>query len=156
MTAIASPIAPETQRGEAVPPPGRYCVLEAPVERGDGRGRTMGFPTANMHLDTSLVPAFGIYAVRVTILQTAGRPTRHGGVASLGVRPMYRSSAPLMETHIFDFDGDLYGKTLSVELIAWLRPEQEFSDLAALIAQIDADTAAARAILQKTPDAHLT
>ena len=92
---------------------GRWWAVEARVEHGDGRGRTMGFPTANMHLGHCLAPAFGVYAVRVTILDNdeAGR-SRHDGVANFGIRPMYQTKVPLMEAHLFDFDGDLYGKHL--------------------------------------------
>ncbi len=128
---------------------GRYWSVEAPVEHGDARGRTMGFPTANMHLDAIDFLAFGIYAVRVSIREDGKVVGRHDGVANFGVRPMYRTAKPLMEAHLFDFSGDLYGKTLSVELVAWLRPEAVFSTLEALIVQIAADAAEARTILAK-------
>jgi len=74
-------------------------------------------------------------------------------VANFGVRPMYQVNVPLLETHLFDFDGDLYGKYLSVELIQYIRPEAKFSGLDALIAQIGADARAARKILANTPGA---
>lgn len=130
---------------------GRYWSVQAPVEHGDARGRTMGFPTANMHLDDIDFLAFGIYAVRVSILEAGRAASRHGGVANFGIRPMYRTARPLMEAHLFDFSGDLYGKILSVELVAWLRPEAKFSGLDALIAQIAADARQARAILADIP-----
>ena len=85
----------------------------------------MGFPTANMHLGHCLAPAFGVYAVRVTILENDKPVGRHDGVANFGIRPMYQIEVPLMEAHLFDFDGDLYGKHLSVELIAYIRPGGE-------------------------------
>ena len=129
---------------------GHFWAIEARVEHGDARGRTMGFPTANMHLGHCLAPAFGVYAVRVNILEGDRAVSRHDGVANFGVRPMYQVEVPLMETHLFDFDGDLYGKYLSVELIRYIRPEAKFPDLAALIAQIGADAAKAREILAKT------
>ena len=129
---------------------GRPWAIEARVEHGDARGRTMGFPTANMHLGHCLAPAFGVYAVRVNILEGDRAVARHDGVANFGVRPMYQVEVPLMETHLFDFDGDLYGKYLSVELIAYIRPEAKFPSLDALIAQIGADAAKAREILAKT------
>ncbi len=129
---------------------GHFWAIEARVEHGDARGRTMGFPTANMHLGHCLAPAFGVYAVRVNILEGDRAVSRHDGVANFGVRPMYQVEVPLMETHLFDFDGDLYGKYLSVELIRYIRPEAKFPDLAALIAQIGADAARAREILAKT------
>jgi riboflavin kinase/FMN adenylyltransferase len=130
---------------------GRWWAVEARVEHGDARGRTMGFPTANMHLGHCLAPAFGVYAVRVTIMENDKPSGRHDGVANFGIRPMYECKVPLMEAHLFDFDGDLYGKHLSVELIEYLRPEQKFADLNALIAQIGRDAATARAILARTP-----
>ena len=130
---------------------GRPWAIEARVEHGDARGRTMGFPTANMHLGHCLAPAFGVYAVRVNILEGDRAVARHDGVANFGVRPMYQVEVPLMETHLFDFDGDLYGKYLSVELIRYIRPEAKFAGLPELIAQIGADAAKAREILAKTP-----
>ncbi|HEX4118893.1 MAG TPA: bifunctional riboflavin kinase/FAD synthetase [Rhizomicrobium sp.] len=130
---------------------GRFWAIEARVEHGDGRGRTMGFPTANMHLGHCLAPAFGVYAVRVTITENEKPIGRHDGVANFGIRPMYQTPVPLMEAHLFDFDGDLYGKHLAVELIAYLRPEAKFADLDALIAQIAADAQKARKILAQTP-----
>jgi riboflavin kinase/FMN adenylyltransferase len=129
---------------------GHPWTVEARVEHGDARGRTMGFPTANMHLGHCLAPAFGVYAVRVNILEGDRAVSRHDGVANFGIRPMYQVNVPLLETHLFDFDGDLYGKYLSVELIQYIRPEAKFSDLDALIAQIRADAAKAREILAKT------
>jgi riboflavin kinase/FMN adenylyltransferase len=135
---------------------GRWWEIEARVEHGDARGRQMGFPTANMHLNHCLAPAFGVYAVMVSILDNAkdlehAVVQRHAGVANFGIRPMYRTRVPLLETHLFDFDGDLYGTYLSVELVRWLRPEAKFPDLDALIAQIAADAAQARAILADIP-----
>jgi riboflavin kinase/FMN adenylyltransferase len=132
---------------------GRWWAVEARVEHGDARGRQMGFPTANMHLGHCLAPAFGVYAVRVTILENERPVGRHDGVANFGIRPMYQIDVPLMEAHLFDFDDDLYGKHLSVELIAYIRPEAKFASLAALIAQIGADAATARKILTHTPQA---
>jgi riboflavin kinase/FMN adenylyltransferase len=129
---------------------GHPWAVEARVEHGDARGRDMGFPTANMHLGHCLAPAFGVYAVRVNILEGDRAVARHDGVANFGIRPMYQVNVPLMETHLFDFDGDLYGKYLSVELVAYIRPEAKFPSLDALIVQIAADAAKAREILAKT------
>ena len=130
---------------------GHPWTIEARVEHGDARGRTMGFPTANMHLHLCLAPAYGVYAVRVAILEGDHAVARHDGVANFGIRPMYQVNVPLLETHLFDFDGDLYGKYLSVEMIRYIRPEAKFPSLADLIAQIGADAARARAILAETP-----
>jgi len=129
---------------------GHPWAVEARVEHGDARGRTLGFPTANMHLGHCLAPAFGVYAVRVNILEGDRAVARHDGVANFGVRPMYQVEVPLMETHLFDFDGDLYGKYLSVELIRYIRPEAKFAGLPELIDQIGTDAAKAREILAKT------
>jgi len=128
---------------------GHAWAVEARVEHGDARGRKMGFPTANMHLGHCLAPAFGVYAVRVAILDGDKVVARHDGVANFGIRPMYQVQVPLLETHLFDFDGDLYGKYLSVELIRYIRPEAKFPSLDALIAQIAADAVKAREILAK-------
>jgi len=130
---------------------GHWWGIEARVEHGDARGRQMGFPTANMHLSHCLAPAYGVYAVRVNILDNDKVVARHDGVANFGIRPMYQVNVPLLETHLFDFDGDLYGKYLSVELIRWIRAEAKFDGLDALIAQIALDAAKAREILANTP-----
>jgi riboflavin kinase/FMN adenylyltransferase len=129
---------------------GHWWAVEARVEHGDGRGRTMGFPTANMHLGHCFAPAFGVYAVRVTVMDNEKEVARRDGVANFGIRPMYETKVPLMEAHLFDFDCDLYGKHLLVELISYIRPEAKFDGLPALIAQIGRDAAKAREILKDT------
>ena len=123
--------------------------IEAVVEHGDARGRTMGFPTANMHLDEAHGLAFGIYAVRVAILRGGQVESCHDGVANFGIRPMYRIARPLLEAHLFDFDGDLYGLTLRVSFVAFLRPEASFASLDALIAQIGEDARQAKDVLRQ-------
>ena len=137
--------------GEAARLLGHPFVIEGRVEHGDGRGREFGFPTANMHLGGYLRPAFGIYAVRVAVLEDDKVVSRHDGVANLGIRPMYESAEPLLESYLFDFSGDLYGKHLAVDLIAYLRPEAKFAGVEALKTQIGADIAAAKAALASTP-----
>jgi len=126
-------------------------VLTGEVVHGDARGRTLGFPTANMEFSGEGLPAFGVYAVRVRD-NDGPLPLLHNGVANFGIRPMFRTAEPLLETHLFDFQGDLYGQVLSVELVAWLRPEVKFSGLEALVAQIAADAARARHILAVVHD----
>ena len=126
---------------------GHYWTVEARVEHGDKRGRTIGVPTANMRLVDCLHPAFGVYAVRASVLEDEKVVARHGGVANFGIRPMFETPTPLLETWLFDFDGDLYGKHLSVELVAYLRPEMNLPGLDALKAQIARDAGAAKAIL---------
>ena len=129
---------------------GHPWTIEARVEQGDARGRELGFPTANMQLDGYLKPAFGIYAVRATILESEKRLGTHDGVASLGIRPMFKTDVPLLETYLFDFTGNLYGKNLAIELVAYLRPELKFDSVEALQAQMAKDSEAARAVLDRT------
>jgi riboflavin kinase/FMN adenylyltransferase len=126
---------------------GHWWSVEARVEHGDARGRTIGFPTANMRLDHCLKPAFGVYAVRATIFEDDRPVATRDGVANFGIRPMFETPTPLLETWLFDFDGDLYGKHLSVELIAYLRPEAKLDGLDALKAQIAKDAADAKIAL---------
>jgi riboflavin kinase / FMN adenylyltransferase len=126
---------------------GNPFVIEGRVEHGEQRGRTLGFPTTNMHLDAYLRPAFGIYAVRVSVIEEETVVARYDGVANLGVRPMYLTSEPLLETHLFNFQGDLYGKHLAVELVAFLRPEAKFASVEALRAQMTLDMAQAKEVL---------
>ncbi|WP_395942531.1 bifunctional riboflavin kinase/FAD synthetase [Brevundimonas sp.] len=122
---------------------GRSFAIRGAVIHGDKRGRTIGVPTANIDLGDYMRPAYGVYAIRARLPD--GR--RFGGVASLGVRPMYALETPLLEAWLFDFDGDLYGQTLDVELIAWLRGEERFDGLEALKAQIAKDGDDAREVL---------
>ena len=126
---------------------GHWHRIEGEVLHGAKRGRDLGYPTANMSIAGLHPPRFGVYAVQVDVL---GGPHqgRHGGVASLGVRPMFGENLPNIETYLFDFTGDLYGAHLSVALIEHLRDEMRFDSLPALIAQMDADSAQARAILK--------
>lgn len=114
------------------------------VMHGAARGRELGFPTANIRLDPDCGLKHGIYAVRAGI---GGQ--RHDGVASFGVRPMFDDGAPLLEVYLLDFDGDLYGQTIDVAFIGWLRHEQKFSSLDALKRNMMADVAQARASLQR-------
>ena len=125
---------------------GHLHRIEGVIERGDQRGRELGYPTANMAITGLHPPKFGVYAVRVDVL-TGDNAGSYDGVASLGVRPMFGANLPNLETHIFDFRGDLYGTQLSVALVGYLRPEEKFNSLDELITQMDADSAAARAIL---------
>jgi riboflavin kinase/FMN adenylyltransferase len=125
---------------------GHWHRIEGPVIGGEQRGRTLGYPTANMSIEGLHPPALGVYAVLVDVL-TGPHAGRYTGVASLGVRPMFGVNRPNLETFIFDFSGDLYGAQLSIGLVEYLRGEEKFDGLDALIAQMDADSAAARAIL---------
>jgi riboflavin kinase/FMN adenylyltransferase len=125
----------------------RPFAIEGLVEHGDKRGRTLGFPTANIALANYLRPRFGIYAVRGVL--DDGR--RLDGCASLGVRPTFEPARELLEPFFFDFDGELYGRRIEVELIAFLRPEARFEDLEALKAQMAADVEQAKARLAAAP-----
>ncbi|HTU56371.1 MAG TPA: bifunctional riboflavin kinase/FAD synthetase [Acetobacteraceae bacterium] len=123
---------------------GRPWAIRGPVIAGDRRGRTLGFPTANIPLGRHLEPARGVYAVAARLPDGKEVP----GVANLGRRPTVASGAESrLEVHLFDFASDLYGAELSVSLLHFLRPERRFPDLAALTAQIAADAAEARRIL---------
>ncbi len=120
--------------------------IEGPVLHGEKRGRTLGYPTANLALEGLHLPRLGVYAVLADVLDGPHAGT-YRGVASLGVRPMFGENAPNLETFLFDFAGDLYGATLSVALVAFLRPEMRFDGVDALVARMDEDSLAARAAL---------
>ncbi len=122
---------------------GRYWEIEGRVEHGDRRGRTIGFPTANIQLDDYLRPATGVYAVRAGIDKGAATEWLPG-VANLGHRPTFDKADPLLEVHLFDFAGDIYGRHLRVALVDYLRPERKFAGPDALKAQIELDCQAAR------------
>ncbi|MGQ0741519.1 MAG: bifunctional riboflavin kinase/FAD synthetase [Alphaproteobacteria bacterium] len=122
---------------------GHWWVAEGHVGAGDGRGKGIGFPTANIGFEYAVEPKFGIYAVAVTVEEKE----TYDGVASFGIRPMFQVPKPLLEVHLFDFDGELHGKHLAVSFIAYLRPEQDFGSLDALKAQMVKDAEAARAAL---------
>ena len=128
---------------------GHWHRIEGPVIGGEQRGRKLGYPTANMSIDNLHPPAFGVYAVLVEVLEGPHKGQYHG-VASLGVRPMFGDNRPNLETFLFDFSGDLYGTPLSVALVEHLRGEEKFDSVEALIAQMDADSARARAILARS------
>lgn len=125
---------------------GHLHRIEGEVLHGEKRGRELGFPTANMSVAGLHLPRLGVYAVKVDVL-TGPQAGSYGGAASLGVRPMFGENTPNLETFLFDFKGDLYGQHLSVALVDYLRPELKFDGLEALVAQMDADCAKARAIL---------
>lgn len=125
---------------------GHWHRIEGEVIRGDQRGRDLGYPTANMSITGLHQPKFGVYAVKADVLDGPHKGT-YNGAASIGVRPMFGENIPNCETFIFDFKGDLYGATISVALVDFLRPELKFDGLDALITQMDADCATARKIL---------
>jgi riboflavin kinase/FMN adenylyltransferase len=122
---------------------GRRYAMRGRVVRGQQLGRELGYPTANMRLRRIRIPLGGIFAVRVHGIGDDALP----GVASLGTRPTVGGSEPLLETHVFDFKGDLYGRELEIEFVARIRDELRFDDLDALVAQMHRDAREARDIL---------
>ncbi len=123
----------------------RPFSIEGVVAHGDKVGRTIGYPTANVDMGKYLRPAYGVYAVRGRLPD--GRVL--DGAANLGVRPMFDPPKELLEAFFFDFDGDLYGQVVEVELVAFLRGEGKFDGLDAMVRQMDADCARARALLAR-------
>ena len=121
----------------------RPFAIQGVVTHGDKRGRTIGYPTANIEMGKYLRPAYGIYAVTGRLPD--GRVLR--GAANLGIRPQFEPPKELLEAHFFDFAGDLYGQVVEVALIERLRPEAKFDTLDALVAQMDRDCARAREVL---------
>ncbi len=122
---------------------GHKYQLSGRVRHGDKRGRTIGFPTLNMRVLNHIAPARGVYAVRVHGL---GEPALKG-VANLGARPTVKGAENRLETHLFDFDQDVYGRYICVELVSFLRREQRFDDFEQLKKQIEKDAEQARRLL---------
>lgn len=125
---------------------GHWHRIDGPVIHGAKRGRELNYPTANMDIAGLHQPRHGVYAVLADVLDGPNAGSYHG-VASIGVRPMFGVNAPNLETHLFDFSGDLYGAQMSVALVEFLRPELRFDSLDALVVQMDADSDQARQIL---------
>jgi riboflavin kinase/FMN adenylyltransferase len=126
----------------------RPFAIEGVVEHGDKNGRRLGFPTANIALGDYVRPRFGVYAVRARV---GGGETLEG-VANLGVRPMYAPPRELLEPHFFDFDDDLYGRRLEVDLLSFIRAEDVYESEAALVEQIRRDAQEARKRLAGSGD----
>lgn len=122
---------------------GRPYSMTGRVVHGNRLGRNLGFPTANLQIERRRPPVQGIFAVRVHGVTEAALP----GVASLGTRPTVDGEHTLLEAHVFDFSGDLYGREIEVEFVAKLREEEHFPSLDALVAQMHRDAARARQIL---------
>ena len=123
----------------------RPYAIRGTVVHGDKRGRELGWPTANVELGSYLRPAYGIYAVRVRLPDGS----EHDGVANLGTRPMFDPPKELLEANLFDYEGDLYGQDIEIDLVHYLRPEAAFHDLDALVRQMDEDASQARALLSE-------
>jgi riboflavin kinase/FMN adenylyltransferase len=123
---------------------GRRFQIRGTVVEGDGRGRELGFPTANLRLaDHQAVPAHGVYAVLAGV-----GSADHAGVANIGVRPTFDGVRLVVEVHLLEMDVDLYGDELRVDLVARIRDERRFEAIDALVTQIAADVAAAGRILR--------
>lgn len=122
----------------------RYRMIGR-VVHGAALGRTLGFPTANLRLKRRRSPIFGILAVRVLGIEAGPRD----GVASLGTRPTVHGVEPLLEVHVFDFDGDLYGREIEVEFVAKLRDEIKFDSVDSMLVQMKVDAAVARDLLSR-------
>jgi riboflavin kinase / FMN adenylyltransferase len=125
---------------------GRWWRVTGTVVGGAKRGTGMGYPTANVPMPKGTALAHGIFAVRVLI-----EGGWHDGAAYLGTRPTFDDGMPVLEVFLFDFDGDLYGRTIAVEFIEFLRPDRKFDSMDALVAQMDIDVAKARAVLATVP-----
>jgi riboflavin kinase/FMN adenylyltransferase len=132
--------------GHATAMLGRPFEIEGRVEHGDKRGRTLGFPTANIDIGEYIRPARGVYAIRAG-LEENGALRWIDGVANFGNRPTIGGDSLLLEVHLFDFDSEIYGDILRIALIEYLRPEIKFDGLDALKAQIEDDGATARRVL---------
>jgi riboflavin kinase/FMN adenylyltransferase len=128
---------------------GRSYFVDGTVIRGHGRGRTLGFPTANLDPENEILPAAGVYACLCTIDGRTGPPAR--AVVNLGRRPTFGAGALLLEAHLLDFEGDLYGFRMRVCFEARLRDELRFDGPQALLQQISRDAVAARRLLEKAP-----
>lgn len=123
---------------------GHHYFIDGTVVRGDGRGRQLGFPTANLETENELLPAFGIYT---TVASLGGR--HHRAVTSLGIRPTIGDGRVTIETHLLDLNRDLYGARLRLAFVTWLREERRFDGLDALRAQMADDCARASTLFER-------
>jgi riboflavin kinase/FMN adenylyltransferase len=123
---------------------GYRWIVRSVVQHGEKRGRELGYPTANLRLEPDCELEHGIYAVRIAVDGVV-----HGGVASFGRRPTFDNGAPLLEVYLFDFAGDLYGRRADVEFVSWIRGEEKFASIEALVARMAIDEAQARAAIAR-------
>jgi len=126
---------------------GTWWQVTGPVVGGAQRGGPMGFPTANVVMPRGTALGHGIFAVRVFL-----DGARYDGAAYLGTRPTFDNGQPVLEVFLFDFEANLYGRDLTVQFIAHIRPDRKFDDAEALIAQMEIDCGDARRVLAGTPD----
>ncbi len=125
---------------------GRFYEIEGVVFRGDQRGHKIGFPTANISLNNNLRPAIGVYAIKAGI-DRGLNTVWHDGVANLGYRPTFGGSKCILETHLFNFDEDIYGANLRVAIIDFIRPEKKFDNIERLTEQIKLDCSQSKSVL---------
>jgi riboflavin kinase / FMN adenylyltransferase len=134
---------------------GRWWRVTGEVVGGAKRGTGMGYPTANVPMPKGTALAHGIFAVRVALQHARGKVGSdgewHDGAAYLGTRPTFDDGKPVLEVFLFDFDGDLYGRTIAVEFIEFLRADRKFDTAEDLVAQMDLDVSKARAVLATAP-----
>lgn len=131
---------------------GHWWTVNGPIVDGEKRGRRIGFPTANIEFHDSLVPQYGVYAVRARVEGAGDALT--DGVANIGVRPTFGGEKVLLEAHLFNFDGDHYGRHIRLHFIAGIRPEKKFNGLDALKAQILKDCETAKELLEDPENEH--
>jgi riboflavin kinase/FMN adenylyltransferase len=125
---------------------GRTYAITGIVVKGDGRGKGLGFPTANIAPKHAIIPSDGVYAVRLSV-----RDRLYDGIANIGMRPTFNKQALAIEVHVFDFDEDIYGEDISLYFIRKIREERKFRDAGALVDQIRSDIETARDILASRP-----
>lgn len=123
--------------------------IDGEVIHGDKRGRELGYPTANVALSQTLYPPFGVYACLVKIVEDGEGAPWHHAATNIGIRPMFKTDTPLVEAFIFDFDREIYGKTLRIRPIQKIRDEKKFDSLDELVTQIEKDCALIRIHLNK-------
>ncbi|TVX97617.1 bifunctional riboflavin kinase/FAD synthetase [Cohnella terricola] len=136
---------------------GRPYVIKGIVVHGDARGRQLGYPTANLQPEQPyVIPRSGVYAIRIGVLSETGEPeNEYNGVLNVGYRPTFDApgGALKLEAHLFDFDGDLYGRKLALSLHTFLRAEKKFESIDQLVQQISSDSARAKEILSSDSNA---
>ncbi|MDG1709402.1 MAG: riboflavin kinase, partial [Emcibacteraceae bacterium] len=132
---------------------GHWWHVEGHVCKGDQRGRTIDFPTANLTLDGYIEPKYGVYAVRV-IIEDGEKQGSWDAIANIGRRPTFDKKDVLLESHIFDFDHDIYKQSIKVEFVDFIREEMKFEGLDELKAQIKKDCIVAKELLAKPENKH--
>lgn len=129
---------------------GRHYAITGVVMKGDGRGKGLGFPTANIAPKHSIIPADGVYAVRLFV-----RDKLYDGIANIGLRPTFRKKTLTIEVHVFDFDEDIYGEEISLYFIGRIREERKFRNADELVLQIKNDLETAKGILAGQPNNYI-